>query len=113
MPWLLLVPPRLGSEAYKTTTVPRTLNPKWHQTMVFTIQDPNDKTLHFNVFDEDRTKSHDGMGECTYNIGTLLLDHKKPVSLNLRPEKDAAHKTTSRGSLYVRLEIVDEPGLTH
>jgi Ca2+-dependent lipid-binding protein len=43
----------LGSEIRRTTVVQDTLNPKWHDSMQFSVKDLHEDILCFTVYDKD------------------------------------------------------------
>ena len=55
----------------RTKYIPKTLDPEWHQTLVFMDiprKSINSKTLEVTVWDYDRFKNNDFMGEVKLNL---------------------------------------------
>ena len=63
----------------RTKYIPKTLDPEWHQTLVFmNLSSPAElasKTLEVSVWDYDRFKTNDFLGEVVLNLSGIHCYH--------------------------------------
>ena len=62
----------------RTKYIPKTLNPEWHQTLVFMDiprKSINTKTIEVTVWDYDRFKNNDFMGEVKLNLAGNIIEN--------------------------------------
>ncbi|KMT04360.1 hypothetical protein BVRB_8g184330 [Beta vulgaris subsp. vulgaris] len=62
---------KLGDQVAKTKVINSCLNPVWNEELTFTLPEPVE-TLKLEVFDKDRFKADDQMGNAHVNIQPLV-----------------------------------------
>ncbi|ESO89239.1 hypothetical protein LOTGIDRAFT_106084, partial [Lottia gigantea] len=66
----------MGSQEHRTKVVPGTLNPKWNNSMQFTIKDLNQDVLCISVFDQDIYSPNDFLGRTEIRVKEVLAESK-------------------------------------
>lgn len=60
----------IGSVKYKSSVVPKNLNPRWDQTFEFQIHSPQEE-LFIEAFDKDQLSRDDSLGKARVGLSTL------------------------------------------
>ncbi|KAK6187699.1 hypothetical protein SNE40_005666 [Patella caerulea] len=66
----------MGSQEHRTKVVPGSLNPKWNNSMQFTIKDTNQDVLCISVFDQDIYSPNDFLGRTEIRVKEVLAESK-------------------------------------
>jgi hypothetical protein len=62
----------LGSTAYKSQTIKRSINPTWNETFTFRVANPAQERLTIQVYDWDRFTRDDPIGYCQISVNDLV-----------------------------------------
>ncbi|KAI4890423.1 hypothetical protein NFI96_010809 [Prochilodus magdalenae] len=75
---------KLGSEKYKSKTMPGNLNPQWREQFDLHVFDEMGGLLEITVWDKDTGKKDDFMGRCTLDLSTLSRERTHKLELDLQ-----------------------------
>ncbi|ESO91279.1 hypothetical protein LOTGIDRAFT_58927, partial [Lottia gigantea] len=84
---IYLLPGRGAENKRRTKHIARTLNPEWHQTLIFpnlATEELKNKVLEITVWDYDRFKSNDFLGELIIELDEKAFLDNKPHWYPLR-----------------------------
>jgi len=90
---------RIGRRIFKTKIVPKELNPKWDEQFRFLCYYPVNEDLDLKVWDWDRLKKDDFLGEATIDLSRLKINEVLDETITLT--------RISQGK--VRVQVVFEP----
>ncbi|KAK3610547.1 hypothetical protein CHS0354_008982 [Potamilus streckersoni] len=89
---IYLLPGRCSENKRRTKYISRTLNPEWHETVVFHNIHPEElkyKTLELTVWDYDRFKANDFLGEVVLDLADETYLDDKPYWFPLCDHDDS------------------------
>jgi hypothetical protein len=94
-----------GSKTQSTGIRTKTLSPQWNQLLIFPIEDATVTTVDFQLWDSDLHSSDDLLGDCSYDISTLLLGIASEVTLPVSTQY-SRDEVENSGQLKVVFRIV-------
>ena len=81
------------------------MSPQWNQLLIFPIEDATVTTVDFQLWDSDLHSSDDLLGDCSYDISTLLLGIASEVTLPVSTQY-SRDEVENSGQLKVVFRIV-------
>ncbi|KAF0984290.1 hypothetical protein FDP41_007467 [Naegleria fowleri] len=100
------LPGGLVNGSYRTTTQLKTLNPNWNDEFQFELlNEREDLTLYFHVYDWDRLTSDDPLGDCK-----LHLSKEDLYFATSNPRDHWIHlQHVKSGKILVRITVLEDP----
>jgi len=99
---------KLGPQKVKTKTLPKSSNPKWNQTFVLQVDNPQVDVINLTLCDQEKINRDVILGEAVVRLADLVKDDEKTlfVQLSGMAETDSG-KTKATGEVKVNLTLID------
>ncbi|KAG1971426.1 multiple C2 and transmembrane domain-containing protein [Pimephales promelas] len=78
---------KLGSQKYKSKTIPKTLNPQWMEQFDLNLFDEEGGVLDISVWDKDIGMRDDFIGQCQLDLSKLSREKTHKLELDLEEDK--------------------------
>ncbi|CAL8322773.1 unnamed protein product [Lota lota] len=78
---------RLGSQKYRSKTIPKTLSPQWREQFDLHLYEETGEVLEISVWDKDTGRRDDFIGRCQLDLSTLAKErtHRLELPLEICP----------------------------
>uniref|UniRef100_A0A8C2YWQ4 Multiple C2 and transmembrane domain containing 1 n=1 Tax=Cyclopterus lumpus TaxID=8103 RepID=A0A8C2YWQ4_CYCLU len=78
---------KLGTQKYRSKTMPKTLNPQWRQQFDLNLYEETGGVLEISVWDKDTGKRDDLIGRCQLDLSTLSKEQTHHLDLALEESR--------------------------